>query len=86
MSVYVIAKNSSYLIDVLKGIEDVVRQTRQQVHHEPALEVVRITDQDLLHGKKKRRGLEVVIKARCLRSCSRSLEIKHRCSGVSKGG
>ena len=36
----VMSINSRHLVDVLKGVEDIVRQAREQVHHEPALEVV----------------------------------------------
>ena len=59
----VMAINSTHLVDVLKGVEDVIRQARQEVHDEPALEVVAMVDlsqavdevprllqlQDLLH-------------------------------------
>ena len=40
----VIAINSTHLVDVLKGVEDVIRQARQEVHDEPALEVVAMVD------------------------------------------
>jgi len=40
----VMSINSWHLVDVLKGVEDIVRQAREQVHHEPALEVVSAYD------------------------------------------